>query len=54
VVALVTGHGLKTREVLESSDGAGGFTDSVIPVRPNIDALEDALAERRPGLITPA
>jgi len=54
VVALVTGHGLKTREVLEGSDGAGGFTDSVIPVRPNIDALEDALAAQRPGLITPA
>jgi threonine synthase len=51
VVALVTGHGLKTREVLEGGDGAEGFGGSVIPVRPNIDALEDALADRRPGLV---
>jgi threonine synthase len=38
VVALVTGHGLKTREVLE---GRAGPT---VTVRPNIDALEEALA----------
>jgi threonine synthase len=51
VVALVTGHGLKTREVLERG---AGFGESVIPVRPNIDALEDALAERRPALLATA
>ena len=44
VVALITGHGLKTREVL---DGRAGAT---ITVRPNIDALTEALAPVRPGL----
>ena len=44
VVALVTGHGLKTREVL---DGRAGAT---VTVRPNIDALTEALAPVRPGL----
>ena len=45
VVALVTGHGLKTREVLEGKAGA------TVTVRPNIDALEDALAARSPELV---
>jgi threonine synthase len=45
VVALVTGHGLKTREVL---DGRAGAT---ITVRPNIDALEAALDPVRPDLL---
>jgi threonine synthase len=44
VVALITGHGLKTREVL---DGRAGAT---VTVRPNIDALTEALAPLRPGL----
>jgi threonine synthase len=44
VVALITGHGLKTREVL---DGRAGAT---VTVRPNIDALQEALAPVRPGL----
>jgi threonine synthase len=44
VVALITGHGLKTREVL---DGRAGAT---VTVRPNIDALTEALAPVRPGL----
>src|SRR5215207_9408717 len=44
VVALITGHGLKTREVL---DGRAGAT---VTVRPNIDALSDALAPLRPDL----
>ncbi len=48
VVALVTGHGLKTREVL---DGRAGAT---ITVRPNIDALEAALDPVRPDLVTSA
>src|SRR6266540_2528188 len=37
VVALVTGHGLKTREVLD------GRAEATVTVRPNIDALEEAL-----------
>jgi threonine synthase len=45
VVALVTGHGLKTREVL---DGRAGPT---VTVRPNVDALEAALDPVRPDLI---
>jgi threonine synthase len=48
VVALVTGHGLKTREVL---DGRAGAT---VTVRPNIDALEEALAPVTPDLLAPA
>ena len=44
VVALITGHGLKTREVL---DGRAGAT---VTVRPNIDALSEALAPLRPDL----
>jgi threonine synthase len=44
VVALITGHGLKTREVLEGRAGA------TVTVRPNIDALQEALAPLRPGL----
>jgi threonine synthase len=48
VVALVTGHGLKTWEVLAAEPSAAG---TVIEVRPNIDALEEALEERRPELI---
>jgi hypothetical protein len=44
VVALITGHGLKTLEVL---DGRAGAT---VTVRPNIDALQEALAPVRPGL----
>jgi threonine synthase len=44
VVALVTGHGLKTREVLN------GRAAATVTVRPNIDALEEALAPLRPGL----
>jgi threonine synthase len=45
VVALITGHGLKTREVL---DGRAGAT---VTVRPNVDALEEALGKARPELI---
>jgi threonine synthase len=45
VVALITGHGLKTREVLDGRDGGRTVT-----VRPNIDALAEALAPLRPGL----
>jgi threonine synthase len=45
VVALVTGHGLKTREVL---DGRAGAT---VTVRPNIDALEEALEPVSPALV---
>src|SRR6266540_1873927 len=48
VVALVTGHGLKTREVL---DGRAGAT---VTVRPNIDALEEALTPLTPELLAPA
>jgi len=48
VVALVTGHGLKTREVL---DGRAGAT---VTVRPNVDALEEALEAARPELIAAA
>jgi threonine synthase len=44
VVALITGHGLKTREVLN------GRAAATVTVRPNIDALEEALAPLRPGL----
>jgi threonine synthase len=44
VVALITGHGLKTLEVL---DGRAGAT---VTVRPNIDALSEALVPLRPGL----
>jgi threonine synthase len=47
VVALITGHGLKTSEVLD--DGAG----ATVTVRPNIDALEDALSPVTPELLTP-
>ena len=43
VVALITGHGLKTREVL---DGRAGAT---VTVRPNIDALSEALSPSSPG-----
>jgi threonine synthase len=46
VVALVTGHGLKTREVLD------GRADATVTVRPNIDALEEALAPVTPELLT--
>src|SRR6266540_28946 len=46
VVALVTGHGLKTIEVL---DGRVGPT---VTIRPNVDALEAALQPIRPGLLT--
>ncbi len=45
VVALVTGHGLKTTEVL---DGRAGAT---VTVRPNIDALEEALGPLTPELL---
>jgi len=45
VVALITGHGLKTREVLDGRDGA------TVTVRPNIDALEKALTPLTPGLL---
>ena len=48
VVALITGHGLKTREVL---DGRAGAT---VTVRPNIDALSEALASLRPDLAVTA
>jgi threonine synthase len=48
VVALVTGHGLKTREVLEGRAGA------TVTVRPNIDALEEALTPLTPELLVPA
>src|SRR6266536_38093 len=48
VVALVTGHGLKTREVL---DGRAGAT---VTVRPNIDALEEALTPLTPHLLAPS
>jgi threonine synthase len=44
VVALITGHGLKTREVL---DGRAGAT---VTVRPNIDALSEALEPLQLGL----
>jgi threonine synthase len=47
VVALVTGHGLKTIEVLD------GRVDATVTVRPNIDALEEALGPVRPDLLTP-
>lgn len=40
VVALVTGHGLKTLEVLE------GRTGAAVTIRPNIDALREALGDR--------
>jgi hypothetical protein len=46
-VALVTGHGLKTIEVLD------GRVDATVTVRPNIDALEEALGPVRPDLLTP-
>jgi threonine synthase len=48
VVALVTGHGLKTREVLDARLGA------TVTVRPNIDALEAALAPVQPALLAAA
>ncbi|HYY80108.1 MAG TPA: threonine synthase [Actinomycetes bacterium] len=48
VVALVTGHGLKTIEVL---DGRAGPT---VTVRPNIDALQAALDPVRPDLVADA
>src|SRR6266567_2096684 len=48
VVVLVTGHGLKTREVLEGRAGA------TVTVRPNIDALEEALTPLTPELLVPA
>jgi threonine synthase len=46
IVALITGHGLKTREVLE-----GRAEGTTVTVRPNIDALEEALAAERPELV---
>jgi threonine synthase len=49
VVALVTGHGLKTIDVLDGR--VGGRT---VTVRPNIDALEEALAPLRPDLTATA
>jgi len=45
VVALVTGHGLKTREALE------GHLEAPVAVRPNIDALEESLGARDPALV---
>ena len=48
VVALVTGHGLKTREVLDAQLGA------TVTVRPNIDALEAALEPVQPDLLAAA
>jgi threonine synthase len=48
VVALITGHGLKTVEVLEGRAGA------TVTVRPNIDALQDALDPLRPDLVASA
>ncbi len=48
VVALVTGHGLKTREVLD------GRADATVTVRPNIDALQQALDPVAPHLLEPA
>jgi threonine synthase len=45
VVALVTGHGLKTREVLD------GRANATVTVRPNIDALEEALTPLTPELL---
>jgi threonine synthase len=48
VVALVTGHGLKTREVLD------GRAEATVTVRPNIDALEEALQPVTPELLVPA
>jgi threonine synthase len=45
VVALITGHGLKTSQVL---DGRAGAT---VTVRPNVDALEEALEEVDPKLV---
>jgi threonine synthase len=48
VVALVTGHGLKTREVLD------GRAEATVTVRPNIDVLEEALTARSPELLAPA
>ena len=47
VVALITGHGLKTREVLDGRVGA------TVTVRPNIDALEEALEPLTPELLVP-
>src|SRR6266542_2988837 len=47
VVALVTGHGLKTREVLD------GRAEATVTVRPNIDALEEALTPLTPELLVP-
>jgi threonine synthase len=47
VVAMVTGHGLKTREVLD------GRADATVTVRPNIDALEEALTPLTPQLLVP-
>jgi threonine synthase len=49
VVALVTGHGLKTIDALDGRVG-----DRTITVRPNIDALEEALAPLRPDLTATA
>jgi threonine synthase len=49
VVALITGHGLKTIDALDGR--VGGRT---ITVRPNIDALEEALAPLRPDLTATA
>jgi hypothetical protein len=45
---LVTGHGLKTREVLD------GRAEATVTVRPNIDVLEEALTARSPELLAPA
>jgi threonine synthase len=49
VVALITGHGLKTIDALD-----GRVSGRTITVRPNIDALEEALAPLRPDLTATA
>jgi threonine synthase len=45
VVALITGHGLKTIEVLNDRSGP------TVTVRPNLEALEAALDPLRPDLV---
>jgi threonine synthase len=49
VVALITGHGLKTIDVLDGRVG-----QRTVSVRPNIDALEEALSPVRPDLTATA
>jgi threonine synthase len=49
VVALITGHGLKTIDALD-----GRVSGRTVTVRPNIDALEEALAPLRPDLTATA